>query len=183
MNVGYATLFFASSPNTVHVYSYEPFPETFKEATGNLGLNPHIKSKMTPHNYGISDQSKQVEVPMLESGSAVASTSKIFVEHNKVVSDKNIKVEVRSITDVLQEITVKHPQERIFLKVDCEGEEYGIMECLNHSELLKKIDGFFIEWHIKGPAPIIAILNDNNFTALHLPRVGVDSGMIYAFKS
>lgn len=182
MNVGYATLFFASSVKTSHVYSYEPFPETYNEAINNIDLNAHLKSKITPHNYGISDRSEEIEVPMMESGSAIASTSNIFVEHNRVVSDKKIKVKVKNIIEVLNEITNKHPQQKLFIKVDCEGEEYGIMDALNNDIVLKSIAGFFIEWHIKGPEPIINILNSNDFTSLHIPREGVDSGMIYAFK-
>jgi len=182
MNVGYASLYFAALTSTSHVYSYEPFPQTFEEATNNIGLNAALHNKITPHNFGISNTSKFVEVPMMESGSAIASTTELFVEHHRVISDKNVRVEVKDIRQVLEEIIAKHPSQNLFLKVDCEGEEYGVMECLNGTNLIKKIGGFFIEWHIKGPDAIVEVLNRNGFVSLHIPRVGIDSGMIYAFK-
>jgi FkbM family methyltransferase len=182
MNVGYASLFFASSRQTSHVYSFEPFPGTFKEAVDNISLNQDLKKRITPYNFGISNRNEVVEVPMMESGSAVASTSNLFIENGKLESGQNIRVEVRNITDVLKEIIQRHAQEQIFLKVDCEGEEYAIMREINGKDIMNQIAGFFIEWHIKGPYELVQILNANGFTSLHLPRVGVDSGMIYAFK-
>lgn len=182
MNVGYASLFFASSEKVHHVYSYEPFPQTFKEAVDNIELNNGLKNKVTAFNYGVSNTSKSITVPQLETGSAVASTNEFFVDYLKLTSDNNITVQVKSIVEVLNEIKAKHPNQKIFLKIDCEGEEYGIMECLNDNGLVKDVEGFFIEWHIKGPDRIVEVLNDNNFTSLHLPRIGTNSGMIYAFK-
>lgn len=182
MNVGYATLFFASMENVAQVYAYEPFLETFKEATNNIELNPHLKSKISMFKYGISSKSKIVEVPAFESGSAVASTSKFFLASRKKSVDKTIKVEVKDIIEALDEVAHLHPEQNIILKIDCEGEEYDIMDKLNNSGLMDKVFGFLIEWHIKGPKPIIEILNNNGFVALHLPRVEGNSGMIYSFR-
>lgn len=183
MNVGYATLFFASLENVSHVYSYEPFEETFKEASDNIDLNPHLKHKIKIFNYGISNISRSIEVPQFESGSPVASTSEFFLDsRKKAVSSRNVKVEVKNIAEVLNTVVSNHPQQTIFLKVDCEGEEYNIMEKLSSDGGIKNIAGFFIEWHIKGPNVIIDILKDNNFTSFHLPNVGHRSGIIYAFK-
>jgi len=182
MNVGYASLFFASSDRVDRVYSFEPFPETFEEANKNINLNTAIKKKIIPFNYGISNYSGTVEVPMLESGSAIAATNTLMIEYTKITPSKTIKVNLKSIEQVLDEVLTSHPDQNIFLKIDCEGEEYGIMESLNKNRHMKGITGFFIEWHVKGPESIITVLNDNHFIVLDLPRTDVDSGMLYAFK-
>ena len=74
--------------------------------------------------------------------------------------------------------------EKIIVKIDCEGSEYEILERLNDTGLLPRYDVIIIEWHYKGDALLRKILNDNNFKVLvrekHVPDS--DSGMLYAFK-
>jgi len=72
--------------------------------------------------------------------------------------------------------------EKIILKIDCEGSEYEILERLNDTGLLPRFDVIMIEWHIKGTAPLRKILHDNNFDILSMGEHNMNIGMMYAFK-
>jgi hypothetical protein len=86
---------------------------------------------------------------------------------------------------VVQEIFSKHPSEELFLKLDCEGAEYEILQKLHESGLLPKIKVVIIEWHFKGYESLEKLLGANGFTSVVFPRPTPtisDMGMIYAFK-
>lgn len=190
LNVGYASLYFSSNNKISHIYSYEPFLSTFNEANKNLLLNPILNTKISPVNKGISDYSGIIKVPLYESGSAIASTNDVFINHT--ISDKNklelINVEIENIINVLNDVFIKHPLSNIFIKLDCEGEEYKIIEAIDNPNFLNKIKGLIIEWHILGPNKIIEVLIKHNYCVMHFPRhvdMGLNeakTGMIYAFK-
>jgi FkbM family methyltransferase len=183
MNVGFASLFFAALDKVEKVYSFEPFQETFQEAIDNFDLNQHLKKKIQPFNYGISNYSGNAEVPLLEGGSVVASTNSAFIENHHIQSSRTIQVKVENIEEVLGRVLADHGRQPVFLKVDCEGEEYNIMEVLEKGGYLSRINGFFMEWHFKGPGPLTRILNANHFVVFDIPRTNdPNCGMLYAFR-
>ena len=53
MNVGVASHFFANNPQVKAVHGFEPFPQTFQEATANLALNPQLQDKLFMHRLVI----------------------------------------------------------------------------------------------------------------------------------
>lgn len=183
MNVGFASLFFASNNNISHVYGYEPFTATFSEAAQNIQSNPGLQRKVTPNNYGVSNISATVNVPMLEGGSVVASVNTSFIEEHNIHSENTTTVEVKSITEIISDVIKRHPGSRLYLKIDCEGEEYNILESLNKSGIPGEIAGFIIEWHFRGSGPLVHILNNHRYTvfdtAIHDEAI---YGMLYAFK-
>jgi FkbM family methyltransferase len=189
MNVGYASLFFAANSKVSKIYAFEPFPETFAEAIKNLTLNPQLNNKIIPFNYGISDSTKEVDVPLLGSGSAIASTNDLFITKNNLENSKKIQVKVKDIAAVVEEIVQQKLDKPIYLKIDCEGEEYAIVEKLHTSGYLKNISGILLEWHIKGPKILIDTLTKNQFTVLSVPIINAtavqetEAGMLYAFKN
>lgn len=182
MNVGYASLFFASLDKVKKIYSFEPFPQTFEEAQHNLQLNPSLANKIQSYNEGISDYTGTISVPSFESGSAIATTSNVIAVGNSNTK-AHINVSIKSIVEVLQEVFKQHPDTNIYYKIDCEGEEYKIVEALYNVEETKKIAGFIIEWHVKGPEPIIEYLEKYQFYVVNLPKPDHTSGMLYAFNS
>lgn len=184
MNVGFASLYFASLPDVSKVYSFEPFLDTYDAACKNFNLNPSIKNKITPFNEGISNFTGHITVPTLEAGSVMASTNKEFIKDYKIDSSKKSTVQIKNITEVIQEIKASHPEQKIYLKIDCEGEEYNIINRLNDSKLIQIISGFIIEWHFKGPDLLVAVLKENGFSLLEVPiHSETIYGMIYAFKN
>ena len=181
MNVGIASLLFANNKNVEKVFSYEPFPNTFKEALSNIALNPSaITEKITANNAGVSDKAAFLEVPQVESGDASGSVTSFMIDG--VLSNNTVKVEVRDLVEDLMKIESSFPENPIFLKIDCEGEEYNIIPHLVQSSAIDKVDSMVIEWHQKGPDALISALNSKGFITMHKPHLLANCGLIYAYK-
>ncbi len=183
MNVCYAALWFSNLPFVKKVYSYEPFLSTFSEGRKNMQMNPLLASKITPHNLGISTRNTELEVPAMESGAGDASINEEILKIHNTPQLSTVKVKVVDIEQEIERIINIDSFARVLMKVDCEGEEYSIFEKLASSPYIDRIAGFIIEWHVKGPDPILAFLKENNFRCLSLPKYDKWSGMIYAFPA
>lgn len=182
MNVGVASLFFASQSYVNKVYGYEPFPETFAEASLNVSANPKFASKLTLNNEGVSDVNEIRYITLFESGLLSASTIEQNNDYGKKIGQV-VEVQLVSINKVFELVIAENPNAKILLKLDCEGEEYAIFEMLNESTYLHNVDIAIIEWHEKGSAPIEKVLLDNQFKLRHTHHVSENSGMIYATKN
>ncbi|MDP4263894.1 MAG: FkbM family methyltransferase [Bacteroidota bacterium] len=188
MNVGYASLYFSSFKNIKRIYSYEPFTDTFNIARQNINANDLSAKKIKAHNYGISNYTGTVNVPLPEEGSVIASTEESFIKKHNFDPSKSIRVNVRDILEVLKEVREENPGEYLALKIDCEGEEYNILESLDKNDSFDKIIFLCVEWHFKGPDRIKEILIKKNYTVFDIPKTlqddpGMNFGMIYAFKN
>ncbi len=92
------------------------------------------------------------------------------LEHLDTDAVKTVTVQIRDIREAVQEIFSNHPSEELFLKLDCEGAEYEILEKLDESGLLPKIKVIIIEWHFKGYEPLEKLLTANGFARRSLPQ-------------
>ena len=182
MNVGYASLFFASFREVKKVYSYEPFSATYEEAQRNLNNNARLLSKINSYNFGISNYDGIIDVPMMTSGDGGASTNKDILQIRNTGDLPFVKVEIKEFINEARRIIKENRDASIVLKIDCEGEEYTIFDSIKSEDLLGKISVLIIEWHLKGDMPIVEILNQHFFKVLCLPKADNASGMIYAFK-
>lgn len=185
MNVGVASLYFANMKNVQKVYSFEPFKETFDAAVDNFNLNPGISQKIVPYNLGAGGTTSELVIPLSNVDSATKSTTDFVLQHLDTDAVKTVTVQIRDICEVVQEIFTNHPGEELFLKLDCEGAEYEILEKLHESGLLPRIKVVIIEWHFKGYEPLEKYLTANGFASVIFPRPThtiKDMGMIYAFK-
>ena len=183
MNVGVASHFFANNPQVKAVHGFEPFPDTFQEATANLALNPHLQDKLFMHPYGVSNISETREIALFDSGLLSAST---MASDNSVYGKqvgKTVEVYLRSMVSILEELLPQYPNSSVMLKIDCEGEEYAIFDSLKGTDYLKRVDGILVEWHEKGYQGIANQLKEAGFQFLHLPHATANCGMIYGFKS
>lgn len=193
MNAGLASLFFASKQNVSKVYSFEPFSSTVEEAKQNFSINQLIKDKIQIANYGVSNKNTLLNVPLFEGGSMEASTNQEFIDLHQFQTKKEqtIEIEIKDIKDILTEIIEKEQitdNDTLVLKVDCEGEEYNIIDRLKECGYLNKVSTFLMEWHHKGPDSLVKTLKEQNFKVLISPITTVDgtiiseAGMLYAFK-
>ena len=129
---------------------------------------------------------------MISNNNLVEKQASYIIENNlsniKGGQFAQVQVQIISIKDVLNNIIQENPGKPIYIKLDCEGEEYAIMNSIEDNGLFEKISGFIIEWHLKGPDSLISVLSKSNYTMLHFLRhidIGVkeaEKGMIYAFK-
>ncbi len=184
MNVGIATLFFASWSNVKAVFGYEPLPDTFLQATHNFSINPSLSSKINPVRSGISDYNGKIRVPAAVSGSAVFSTDPTFIAAHGMASGTEVEVDIMHIGSVLESINQQFPGTRVLLKLDCEGEEYRIVDYLSASGKMDMISVVALEWHVKGFDSLCEILKTHHFSVFNLGRKDIDPpvGMIYAFN-
>ncbi|MCU0343785.1 MAG: FkbM family methyltransferase, partial [Ignavibacterium sp.] len=172
MNVGYASLFFASNPRVIHVYGYEPFNPTFSDAQLNFKMNPQLSAKITSYNIGLSDCDDE----------RIYQYSPVLKGKNSIhrpggVGEKITLVKARV---AIAEVIARDSDSQYFIKMDCEGAEFEIFENFLQELIPSQIFGFIIEWHQQDPRPIIDILVSNNFHVQY--RGSEEIGLITAFR-
>lgn len=146
MNVGMASIFFARRQHVKDVYSFEPFPETYKLAKYNIDLNrPGIGDKIHAYNYGLFNQ--EIEQDFAYESDNPGGMR--IVEGSKHLSKENggITIKTKVASKVIADIFSRHPTSHFLAKIDCEGSEYQIFENLDHDNMLDKFDYIILETH------------------------------------
>lgn len=179
MNVGDATLYFLADDKIEKVYAYEPFQKTFADAQQNL--KEYLDdSRLEMFQYGLSTVNEEREIIFNKDMTCGLSTKTAeelgghdvygFYYDNEIATQEKGKAEkilVKGAADVLRPIIKKYKgHNNIILKMDCEGEEYGIIELLNKEELLSQIDFIMLEWHYQGKKRILDELLKAGFSYL-----------------
>jgi len=181
MNVGVASIYFANMNWVEKVYGYEPFPDTFNEAINNINLNDKISHKIKPLNIGVSSVTCEKSIKLFDSGLLSATTLENNNIDNKMALNQ-ISVKLISVNDLINNVTNEHPDSKILLKIDCEGEEYDIFDALNTTNNLDNVDCILLEWHENGIESLSAILKSKGFQYYHFSNESLNSGMLYAFR-
>lgn len=181
LNIAITSLFFAGKPEIVHIYGFEPFIPTYIQAVKNIAANPERSSKITAFDYGLGRCSKSIAVHYNKELSGSMSTVKdLFPSRNNAVE----KVMIKDASEVLGGLLKLHPQEKRFLKIDCEGAEIEILENLEASGILtKEIDLIIMEWHWGNYCEVSDLLKRNGFIVVcrhDIPRI---QGVITAYST
>lgn len=118
------------------VYAYEPFPESFALLKENAQLNSVSNISAFPLAIG----SQSGKVALFASGEAVQhSTSELAISE----AAPTLEVQALTLDEALQSNEIEHCD---FLKIDCEGCEFGML--FNTSrETLDKISHICLEYH------------------------------------
>jgi len=182
MNVGIASLFFASKGN-YKIFGYEPFPVTYNQALHNISLNPAISHSIISKNFGIGRSKDTLTLDYCEdfkgSMGIINTTDEPFDKSNNTHKQQ---IEIEDICDELKSIRNNYPKTNIIAKIDCEGSEYDIIRRLDEAKKISDINIYMIEWHRKGPKELIDILKNNGYVTLSIDSKNKYAGMIYAFK-
>lgn len=175
MNIGIASLFFASREEVEKVYGFEPFRDTYNQAIENFQRNTlNIRNKIEAYNIGLLDKNEEKEVAISaeESGYRDIFTFPTEENHTKIVC----KIAGEEINSIIK----NHNGTKIVLKIDTEGSEYLIFKSLNEYGCFDKIDAILLEYH-DGADELIKILRDNSYKViLHGQKNKL--GMLYAIK-
>jgi FkbM family methyltransferase len=186
MNVAFTSLFIANKPNNLCTFSYEPFNGTYRSAIQNIQRNDKIAKKINVFNFGISNKNEEVQVSYLKEMKGSVGLGGIPERVlNKELRKQIIleKIFVKSIDEIISEIRKSYPNQKIIAKIDCEGSEYEIFECLNRSNSMKELSIIMLEWHSKGPGELTDSLMKNGFSCFSFGTFNKDVGMIYAQKN
>jgi methyltransferase, FkbM family len=192
MNIGGAVLFFLLKNNVKKVYAYEPFKDTYRQAMKNINENSHLgaERKMCFH-YGVSNANGSREVlynPNMSCGQSTDAQTNLHARKNyegwQLISKDDDKVEkiwIKDIKEILMDIYKNHILEHIVLKIDCEGEEYKILERIDECNLFARIKVIMLEWHYMGSERIINILKKNGYVYWNFNQEN-NTGLIYAYR-
>ncbi len=179
MNSGITTLFYAQDPLVKKVYAYELFRPTFLFGMQNLHLNSDCASKVHAFNYGLSNRTFHTTLDY-----SVSRKGRMGL--NGLPSDENFpdatseNVVVMDIVQVFEEIIPTSLMQDLVVKIDCEGEEFNLIESLSNSGQLGMIAVVMIEWHYLSPTRIEDCLKSFGFHVFSQTLPGLNSGMIYA---
>ena len=90
---------------------------------------------------------------------------------------------LRNASSVLRELGLGISKVKTFMKMDCEGAEYEIINNLSESGLLKYVCVLMAEWHDAGSDPLTQVLLRNGFVVIE-SRESSDkrAGMICAMR-
>ena len=183
MNVGIASLFFASRPDVRVVHSFEPFSRPFARALKNFSLNPEIGPKIRPNQLGLAGAPDVLEVPVYENATIGAS---IRGWKTGTVLDK---ISIRDASEVFRPIIQEavRANQTVVVKLDCEGSEFAILESLEQNDLLRDIALFLGEIHHwwspeKSHKDIAELLVANGFAIFDFYRAEAISSAFYAVR-
>jgi FkbM family methyltransferase len=182
MNVGITSLFFASKPEVVKVFAYEPVEPTLRQAKMNLDRNLNFSHKITPHAFGLSDHDHSLKINYTYEWKGSIGVNQLSDAKKKNSNLTTISIELRDVAVEIKKIKALFLNIPIVIKVDCEGSEYAIIQRLVQENLLREVNIYMIEWHEKGPAPLQIEFEKNGFSCLSKSPHGNSIGMLYAFK-
>lgn len=178
-NLGITSLYFAGKKNITKIYGFEPFKYTVQEAKFNLKQNKKLSKKIKLYPFGLSNEEKTIKVNYLKNRMCNMSTYKNIYKDSQ--NAEIVALKLHKASKILLPIIKKH-QEKIFLKIDCEGEEINILPELDKSGILKKIEVIIMEFHDNSDKKLINILQKNNFKTTVTKKEGKTVGQIRAFK-
>ncbi len=164
-------------PNAV-VYAYEPFPESFALLQENLRLNQIENVRAFPLAVGAQSGSMQLRAVSAE---AVQQTT-----IGAASTTHAVEIQVQSVT--LDQVLADAKLPRCdYLKMDCEGAEYGIF-FNTPAAVLEKIDNICLEYHdgvtTFSHADLVRFFELNGFQVTWTPNPAHRNlGLLYAARA
>ena len=182
LNVGITSLFFSVNPLCKHIFSFEPFEETYRQAMYNLSLNDNAV-KINPFNYGLGAEERIEDVDYIPAyrGSMGINGIPSFIQNREGIYHTNIQI--HNASKVLSPIIRDYKSENsIVVKIDCEGAEYEILKDLFQSGLLSQIDVVMMEWHNDGATILTQYLRECGFDIFSFYSSNPELGGVYAIR-
>lgn len=135
------------------IIAYEPDKNTHQLLKKNIELN-NIRNCKT-YNYAVDKEEGEKKIQITDNSAA----NSIEIEREDQKDTEKIK------TTTLEQVASKIDQkDEVFLKLDCEGSEFPILENTSQ-ETLRKFDTIFLEYHAEAgkPKKLKKILESSGF--------------------
>jgi len=191
MNVGISSLYFAAKQNILKVIGFEPVKETYGRAQRNVALNEGLGPKIQGENIGWGSVARTIEIDVSSERPGVAGIygCRGFADLEKDNISKttiNIANADEIVRSARRQFDLVDPSIQIVAKIDCEGSEYEIIECLCTNGSINLLSSIIMEWHwiekdTKQPSVLVELLSKSGYDVICRAPFS-KSGMIYAFK-
>ena len=154
------------------IYSFEPVPENYNLLIDNIQSND--LNQIKPFNLAVSNSNSNVKLYLNDDEAGHSMFSK---------SSKTITVDSISLQQIFDDNNIENCN---FLKLDCEGTEYEILQNLKLS-YFNKIEKIVIEYHMADSHPELLenlkkLLISQNYS-LKTKKLFSDIGFLYALKN
>lgn len=180
MNIGMASLLFASNMNVCKIYSFEPFKDTFDAALYNFSLNPELSHKICPFNVAVYDRDEEREIRVLTEFAGGRTTEFELIESN--TEDKGERRELikyRKASKIIGDIIHDNNGHNIVMKIDTEGAEFEIFKDLEKNDIFGYVNAIMMEYH-RNPAELLDCLRKFGYVCVQNGHKNL--GMIYAIN-
>lgn len=194
MNIGDSTVYFAKMENVKKVYAFEPFEDTFLRARNNIVHNS-VDEIVDTFCFGLSNVNETREIAFRKEMTCGQSTIYKINEYATGIyedwgllskEEKNYTetIRVKKASEVLSELMLKYEDATFILKIDCEGEEFQIIEDLWKNQIVfNKISLIMMEWHYQSNNIILNYLKKSGFRYVsNIRSHNPEMGLIYAWK-
>jgi FkbM family methyltransferase len=181
MNVGYASLAFASRDDVIAVRGYEPFRDNYDAALIHLKMNTEVAKKVRAVNMAIGASGGVRSAFFSPRWRGQSGFDRLSPDLPQACLRTEC-VGVRAASDSVRELVYEYPGIPLVAKLDCEGAEYEIVTALSAAGVLPLVSVFMIEWHARGPDPLIDLLSGAGFTCFAPTQGGETTGMVYASR-
>jgi FkbM family methyltransferase len=137
-NVGIVSFYFAKKYPNAKIFAYEPHPLNFQNLVKGIEVN-NI-TNIYPFNLAVfSESDMDVKIFLHENNTSASSVFRFLS------SDPFVEVKTISLEDIIKQNNISYID---FLKIDCEGAEFDILENTDmfyHENI--PIENMFIEFH------------------------------------
>lgn len=174
-HLGTFSIFAARQSKHVTVYTFEPSPSTFRFLKDNLKFN-HLDDQVKVYQEAVFDHDRGASF-YVDNTSAFRS-----LIHQSENSGK-LSVSTTTLVKIFKQFKLESCD---FLKMDCEGAEYAILES-TPTEIFAKIKVLALEFHQfnpdQNPMRLKTLLEKNHYQVTYsYPYSGSKSGYLYAHK-
>ena len=173
-NMGCFTVYAADSCPQARIFSYEPEKRNFKVLSENINSNS-FQDRVKAFNCAVASKFGEMELHVGES-----PLNSLYLQEGTKTS---YKVPCTTLADIMQE----HKLEQIdFLKLNCEGAEYGILHSCS-ADVFKRIKNIRLEYHTmsgegENGRAIERFLEDNGYAIERFTSYRDVSGFIWASR-
>ena len=170
-HIGLFSLFASQFCKNGKIFCFEPIKENYEQLMNNIKIND-IKN-IVPFNYAVSSKTGKIKIYVNDDESGHS----MFLENSNY-----IEVDSISIIDIFKKNVIDKCN---FLKLDCEGAEYEIIDLLS-KDYLQRIEKTVIEYHMADTKPELLqnlenTLKRNSFK-IKTRKLFSDIGFLFALK-